>query len=103
MVVLLVVVVVAPSSSMNDNHIWWLVISVVVNLSNSILNRTNNLQNIIYTKWVTARLTILVRQVCIVVSTLVPKIMEYSSMAAPIYATWGIDADTCYEIKNVMQ
>ena len=43
------------------------------------------------------------RQVCIVVSTLVPKIMEYSSMAAPIYATWGIDVDTCYEIKNVMQ
>jgi hypothetical protein len=51
----------------------------------------------------TARLSIRVRQLCIVVSTLVPKIMEYSSMAAPIYATWGIDADTYYEIKNVMQ
>jgi len=46
----------------------------------------------------TARLSIRVRQLCIVVSTLVPKIMEYSSMAAPIYATWGIDADTYYEI-----
>jgi hypothetical protein len=34
-----------------------------------------------------------------VVGTLVPKVMEYSSMAAPIYASWGFDTDIYYE-KN---
>jgi hypothetical protein len=35
----------------------------------------------------------------IVVCTLVTKVMEYSSMAAPIYASWTIDLDFYYE-KN---
>jgi hypothetical protein len=30
---------------------------------------------------------------------LVPKVMEYSSMAAPIYASWGFDTDIYYK-KN---
>jgi hypothetical protein len=28
------------------------------------------------------------------------KVTEYSSMAAPIYASWGFDTDTYYE-KNI--
>ena len=43
------------------------------------------------------RLGIWLRHLCIVVSTLVPKVLEYSSMAAPIYASWGIDTDTYYK------
>jgi hypothetical protein len=35
----------------------------------------------------------------IVVCTLVTKVMEYSSIAAPIYASWGIDLDIYYEKK----
>jgi hypothetical protein len=34
-----------------------------------------------------------------VVSTLLPKVLEYSSMAAPIYASWDIDTDTYYGKK----
>ena len=37
------------------------------------------------------------RYLRVVVSTLVPKVMEYSSMAAPIYASWGFDTDIYYE------
>ena len=40
------------------------------------------------------------RYLRVVVSTLVPKVMEYSSMAAPIYASWGSDTDIYYE-KNI--
>jgi hypothetical protein len=32
-----------------------------------------------------------IRYFCIVVGTLLPKVLEYSSMAAPVYASWGID------------
>jgi hypothetical protein len=35
-----------------------------------------------------------------VVGTLVPKVMEYSSMAAPIYASWATDLDI-YSEKNI--
>jgi hypothetical protein len=37
------------------------------------------------------------RYLRVVVSTLVPKVMEYSSMAAPIYASWGFDTDIYYD------
>ena len=37
------------------------------------------------------------RYLRVVVRTLVPKVMEYSSMAAPIYASWGFDTDIYYE------
>jgi hypothetical protein len=40
------------------------------------------------------------RYLRVVVSTLVPKVMEYSSMAAPIYASWGFDTDI-YDKKNI--
>jgi hypothetical protein len=43
------------------------------------------------------RLGVWLRHLRIVVSTLVPKVMEYFSMAAPIYASWAIDADIYYE------
>jgi hypothetical protein len=39
------------------------------------------------------------KHMSIVVCTLVTKVMEYSSMAAPIYASWGIDLDIYFE-KN---
>ena len=39
------------------------------------------------------------RYLRVVVSTLVPKVMEYSSMAAPVYASWGICTDTYYGKK----
>jgi hypothetical protein len=45
------------------------------------------------------RLRVWLRHLRIVVSTLVPKVMEYSSMAAPIHASWGIDTDIYYEKK----
>ena len=44
-----------------------------------------------------AQLGVWRRYLRIVVSTLVPKVMEYSSMAAPIYASWGFDTDIYYE------
>ena len=47
-----------------------------------------------------AQLGVWRRYLRIVVSTLVPKIMEYSNMAAPIYASWGFDTDIYYE-KNI--
>jgi hypothetical protein len=37
------------------------------------------------------------RHWCSVVSTLLPKVLEYSSMATPIYAGWSIDTDSYYE------
>jgi hypothetical protein len=43
------------------------------------------------------RLGVWLRHLRIVVSTLVPKVLEYSSMAAPIYASWGIDTNIYYE------
>jgi hypothetical protein len=45
------------------------------------------------------RLGVWLRYLRIVVSTVVPKVLEYSSMAAPIYASWGIDTDTYYGKK----
>jgi hypothetical protein len=39
------------------------------------------------------------RHIGIVICTLVTKVMEYSSMAAPIHASWGIDTDIYYEKK----
>jgi hypothetical protein len=38
-----------------------------------------------------------VRHVCSVVRPIVSKVMEYYSMAAPIYAGWSIDTDIYYE------
>ena len=46
------------------------------------------------------RLCVWLRRVRVIVSTSVPKVMEYSSMAAPIYASWGIDTAIYYE-KNI--
>jgi hypothetical protein len=46
------------------------------------------------------RLGVWLRRVRVIVSTSMPKVIEYSSMVAPIYASWGIDTDTYYE-KNV--
>jgi hypothetical protein len=40
------------------------------------------------------------RQMRIVVWTLLTKAMEYSSMAAPIYASWATDLDIYHE-KNI--
>jgi hypothetical protein len=45
------------------------------------------------------RLGVWLRRVRVIVSTFVPKVLEYSSMAAPIYASWGICTDTYYEKK----
>jgi hypothetical protein len=42
------------------------------------------------------RLGVRLRHLRIVISTLIPKVLEYSSMAAPIYASWGIDTDIYY-------
>jgi hypothetical protein len=70
-------------------------------LFNIILNRTNNLSNIKSTVGIIiAQLGVWRRYLRIVVSTLVPKVMEYSNMAAPIYASWGFDTDIYYE-KNI--
>ncbi len=43
------------------------------------------------------RIGLLVRHVSSVVKQLVPKVMEYYSMAAPVYAGWSIDTDIYYE------
>jgi hypothetical protein len=48
------------------------------------------------------RLGIWRRHIAIVICTLITKVMEYSSMAAPIYASWGIDIDIYYEKKYSM-
>ena len=45
------------------------------------------------------RLGVWLRHLCIVVSTFVSNLMEYFSIAAPIYDSWGIDTDIYYE-KN---
>jgi hypothetical protein len=45
------------------------------------------------------RLGVWLRHLRIVVSTVVPKVLEYSSKSAPIYASWGIDTDTYYGKK----
>ena len=45
------------------------------------------------------RLGVWLRRVRLIVSTSVPKVMEYSSMAAPIYASWGICTDTYHGKK----
>lgn len=42
------------------------------------------------------RLSRRVRHLRIVVSILVLKIMKYSSMAAPIHASWGLCTDSYY-------
>jgi hypothetical protein len=46
------------------------------------------------------RLGVWLRRVRVIVSISVPKVLEYSSTAAPIYASWGICTDTYYE-KNI--
>jgi hypothetical protein len=45
------------------------------------------------------RLAVWLRHLRIVVSTFVSNLMEYSSTAASIYASWSIDTDIYYE-KN---
>lgn len=42
------------------------------------------------------------RNAAIVCFTLIIKIMEYSSMSAPIYASWGIELDTYYGKKYLI-
>ena len=49
------------------------------------------------------RLGIWCRNVAIVCFILITKIMEYSSMAAPIYASWGIELDTYYGKKYLIK
>jgi hypothetical protein len=43
------------------------------------------------------RLGVWLRHLCIVVSTFVSNLMEYFSIAAPMYDSWGIDTDIYYE------
>jgi hypothetical protein len=43
------------------------------------------------------RLGLWLRHLSSVVRPLVPKVMEYYSMAAPIYAGWSIETDIYYE------
>jgi hypothetical protein len=45
------------------------------------------------------RVGVWLRHLCIVARTFATKVMEYSSMAIPIYASWGIDTDIYYEQK----
>jgi hypothetical protein len=46
------------------------------------------------------RLGIWRRHIGIVIRTSITKVMEYSSMAAPIYASWGIDTDMYREKRH---
>ena len=46
---------------------------------------------------IAVQLGLWVRHVCSVVRPIVSKVMEYYSMAAPIYAGWSIDTDIYYE------
>jgi hypothetical protein len=43
------------------------------------------------------RLGLWLRHLSSVVRPLVPKVMEYYSMAAPVYAGWSTDTDIYYE------
>jgi hypothetical protein len=43
------------------------------------------------------RLGVWLRHLSIIANILVREVMEYSSMAAPIYASWGIDTNIYYE------
>ena len=45
----------------------------------------------------TVQLGLWLRHVCSVVRPILSKVMEYYSMAAPIYAGWSIDTDIHYE------
>jgi hypothetical protein len=45
------------------------------------------------------RLGVWLRRVRVIVSISLPKVMEYSSMAAQVYASWGICTDTYYGKK----
>jgi hypothetical protein len=45
----------------------------------------------------TVQLGLWLRHVCSVVRPILSKVMEYHSMAAPIYAGWSIDTDIHYE------
>jgi hypothetical protein len=45
----------------------------------------------------TVQLGLWLRHVCSVVRPILSKVMEYYSMAAPIYASWSIDTDIHYE------
>ena len=46
------------------------------------------------------RLGLWLRHLSSVVRPLVPKVMEYYSMSAPIYAGWSIDTDIYYKIAT---
>jgi hypothetical protein len=46
---------------------------------------------------IAVQLGLWVKHVCSVVRPIVSKVMEYYSMAAPIYAGWSIDTDIYYE------
>jgi hypothetical protein len=49
------------------------------------------------------RPSVWLRHFCIAVGTLLPKVLEYSSMAAPVYASWGIDTyNTCERKYSIM-
>jgi hypothetical protein len=45
----------------------------------------------------TVQLDLWLRHVCSAVRPILSKVMEYYSMAAPIYAGWSIDTDIHYE------
>jgi hypothetical protein len=46
---------------------------------------------------IAVQLGLWVKHVCSVVRPIVSKVMEYYSMAAPIYAGWSIDTDIYYK------
>jgi hypothetical protein len=48
----------------------------------------------------TVQLGLWLRHVCSVVRPLMSKVMEYYSMAAPIYVGWSIDTDIHYKIAT---
>ena len=48
---------------------------------------------------IVVRLAVWLRHLRIIVGTFVSNLMEYSTTAAPLYASWDIDSDIYYE-KN---
>ena len=70
---------------------------------NTILNRTNNLSNIMYMsmRTIVALVLVWMRHLRIVISTIVSNLMECSSMSAPIYASWALtDIFTWSVLRN---
>jgi hypothetical protein len=47
------------------------------------------------------RVGVWLRHLCIVVCAFATKVMEYSSMAIPIYASWRIDTQIFTMNKNI--